>query len=424
MKDKKWGTFGTTLEEVIRLSKENKKGTQTNGKENKTPGKYIEVYEVHGMFPDCWITEEDYNEETIKYTRQVHIICFYNTENTKEGITLYRGKLKTNPFHFRSDEIHGRALGYGGVEELTESQVWTNYDQIRIKALLDAASKVLYTTNDPAVANRNKTEDMDNGEIIVTAPGTSLQQINTTVPNMNVFENNLMRWTDHANRTGGATDALMGNNPTSGTPFKSQELITNESMGLHEHRMGKYAVFIEEIYRDIIIPQLAKDLTAGDTFLSELDLDELQYVVDSVVKNKLEEMKVNYVLSNGGEAPTPEQEAIFEKQVRDLFKKNGNKFFIEIVKDELSKAKLNVKVNIKGKQKDMVRMVDKLTNIFRFAFANPDGFIKTLQIPGMASSFNELLEYSGMSPVDFTGIDQMQTQPQPAQAIPQGALQG
>jgi hypothetical protein len=63
-------------------------------------------------------------------------------------------------------------------------------------------------------------------------------------------------------------------------------------------------------------------------------------------------------------------------------------------------------------------MVERMTNIFRFAFSNPDGFIKVLQIPGMAKTFNEMLEFSGMSPADFTGIDKMQTE-QPTQPATQ-----
>ena len=60
-------------------------------------------------------------------------------------------------------------------------------------------------------------------------------------------------------------------------------------------------------------------------------------------------------------------------------------------------------------------MVDKITNIFRFAFSNPQGFAQVMQIPGMAKSFNEILEFSGLSPADFTGIDKIAAQP-PQQA--------
>lgn len=421
MADAGWGKFGTTLEEVIRLADFNKDNPQTRSDEKvKTPGKYIEVYEIHGMFPKEWLKSDDpASTDASKFTRQVHIITFYEkSDGEKEGQTLFRGKLTESAFKFRADKIFGRALGYGGVEELTEAQVWTTYDQIRIKGLLDAAAKTVLKSNDPGVAARHPSglKNLENLEIVQldpSIPGAMLEQLNTQPTNLAVFENNIDKWEIYAMKTGGATEALMGDNPTSGTPFKLQDALIQQSLGIHEYRMGKYAVFIEEIYRDWIIPQIAKDLSKGHTFLAELDLDELQYVTEAMITGQVNNVIKEKILS--GEMIDPAEIDAYKTQLQDEFKKKGNKHFVEILKGEFSKSKLNIRINIKGKQKDMVRMVDKLTNIFRFAFANPQGFIQTLQIPGMAKSFNELLEYSGMNPVDFTGIDKIAEQQNQAQ---------
>ncbi len=82
-----------------------------------------------------------------------------------------------------------------------------------------------------------------------------------------------------------------------------------------------------------------------------------------------------------------------------------------------------------GKSKNLASMTDKIVNIFRFAFSNPAGFAQTMQIPGMAKSFNQILEFSGLSPVDFTGIDKLaiaqpapQAQPSPMQPDMQGQM--
>lgn len=418
-----WGNFGTTLEDVVRMSHNSKLGTQTLGIKAKTPGKYIEVYEIHGMFPKSWLNpDEDYEEDDdVTYTRQVHIICFYQTDdNSKKGICLYRGKLAESPFLFRADEIFGRGLGYGGVEELTEAQVWTTYDQIRIKGFLDAASKILLKTTDATLAGRHPTglKDLDNLSIVDIAPNADISQINTQPMNMAMFENNLAKWEEHATVTSGATEAVMGETPSSGVPLGIQQIAVAQSLGLHEHRMGKFAKFIEEVERAIILPRIAEEITKGSTFLSELNLDELKMVSKNIIICQWNDYAKEKIL-NGGTFDDGEQEAFMAKAQKE-FSDKGNKHFIEIVKDEFSKAKLNIRINIKGKQKDMVRATERLTNIFRFASANPDGFIRTLQIPGMAKSFNEMLEFSGMTPADFTGIENMPTT-QPTPQAPQPA---
>lgn len=417
MESRGWGKFGTTLQEVIYLASNEK--TTNNLEENKTPSKYIEVYEVHGMFPSEWEKGESVVDwKKVKYTRQVHMVCFYGGNNKSNGITLFRGSLDKSPFHFRADKIYNRALGYGGVEELTEAQVWTTYDRLRVKELLDSASKVIIRTTDPMVATKhpNGLKGLDTLSIVEHTSGTTFEQMPLNATNLNLFENDISRLEEYAAKVGGATEALFGQNPTAGTPFKLQELVTDQSMGLHEFRMGKFATFIGELYDEVSIPNMMKDIANGKTFLTELDLDDLKYVADRLAVAKWNEYAKEKVL-NGGDFQEGEQEA-FISDFKTRFTQEGNSKFIEIMKGEFNKKPVRVKINIKGKQKDMARMVERMTNIFRFAFSNPDGFIKVLQIPGMAKTFNEMLEFSGMSPADFTGIDKMQTE-QPTQPATQ-----
>ena len=71
------------------------------------------------------------------------------------------------------------------------------------------------------------------------------------------------------------------------------------------------------------------------------------------------------------------------------------------MKDELKDIPVDVYVNIKGKQRNMAQNADKLTNLLRTVLQNPQGFA---QIPGIAKVFNQLLEDSGLSAIDFAPI--------------------
>lgn len=405
------------IDEVITLAENYKQDdTYTQGKQTKTPGKYIEVYEIHGMFPETWLNDEneEYDDET-KLTRQLHICTFYQSkEFSKNGITLYKGKEKELPYKLiLRDKIYGRGLGFGGAEELFEPQVWVNYDIIRIKGVLDAASKVIYQTADVAFANRNKTMNLDNGEILIVEEGKNIAQINTQPVNVMVFENSITEWKNHARQMGSAQEAIMGDQPPAGTPFKSVEYQAIEGHSIHEYRKGKLATFLDEIYRDWIIPYISKEITKGQEFLAELDLEELQSVADAIVINESNKMVKEAILN--GEEIIPEQVEMHKQMVRESFMKGGNKKFIEIVEGEFKNAPIDVYINIAGKQKNLAGITDKLTNVWRSIIANP----QILQIPAMAKLFNSIIENSGLDPIDFSGF----TIPQMPQQMPQTQTQ-
>lgn len=407
------------IDDVIVLSrKENDTKTQDERtkKKSKTPGKYIEVYEVHGVFPRYWLNEQDetgnyyYQEDSdeMEYIRQVHIITFYQAEDkTMKGITLFKGEERELPYKLLlRDEIFGRALGLGGVEELFQAQVWINYDEIHKKNMLDAASKVIFQTADPAFANRNKIQNMENLEIVVTEPNMPIQQIPNVPGNLPLFENSTKEWEQHARQMGAATESILGESPSAGTPFKLQELVTAEAHSLHEYRKGKIAVFLDEVYQDWIIPRIAKEITKEQEFIAELDLEELQYVADNLVTCEKNHMVKEMILN--GEVITPEVVELHGEMVREQFMKGGNKKFIQILEGEMKDAPLAVKLNIAGKQKNLSGVVDKLVNVFRTIVANP----AVLQSPPMAKLFNQIIESSGLSPIDFYGF----TVPAPQQA--------
>ena len=414
-----WGdeSKGATisLEDLIALSQEEKKDpTNSKTQATKTPGRYIEVYEVHGNLPKRF-ADPEYTGEA--YETRLYIVAFYQEKNKKNrtGVVLYTAPEKELPFKLiKRDPIYGRALGMGGAEELFEAQVWTNYDMIRMQDMLDAASKTILKSTDPAVSAKNKIRDMDNLDIIDLAQGTDLSQVDTFPRNARLFEASIMKWEEHAQQIGGATEAVLGDSPSAGTPFKLQQQVIAQGLGLHVYRRGQYAKHLEEVHNDWIIPFIEKEITKGMTFLSELSLEEMQYVTEALVTNMANQRVIDMVIA--GEEVNNDIISEFKNLVRSEFKKKGNKHFIEILKGEFEDTKLKVKVSIAGKSKDLGKYVDSVVNVFRQIIANP----AVLQIPAIARIFNDILEASNLDPADFTGI----TKEQLASAQPQNGTPG
>lgn len=403
-----------SIDDLILMSENYIVQDRQDGVQNLTPGGYIEIYEVHGVLPKHFLT--DSRDDTGEYERQFQIIAFYKDQKgMKQGVTLFKKRETKNRIKaIERDKVFGRACGYGGIEELFEPQVWTNYGEIRKKDLLDSASKTILKAIGASLRSRypNGLKDMDNLQIIELNEGEDVGQIDTTPRSIGLFNESINEWQNYAQQMGSATDPLLGEEAPSGTPFRSQERQVMEGKGIHNYRKGKYAKWLEEVYRDWIIPHIVEKITQGTKFLSELSVDEMRFVGKKMAENEAAKMVRERILN--GQDVTPEMEQQFKDEVMRKFVEGGNKKFIEILKGEFNKKPVRVKINVAGKQKDISLMADKLTNIFRQIIANPQGFQQAMQIPEVAKTFNDILEYSGLSPAyyAFTTSPQIQ-QPQP-----------
>lgn len=401
MASRHWGdpAYGATItiEEAIVLAKSSKKPSN-NSKENKTPGKNVECYEVHGVMPESWLKK---NGSPDKYVRQMHILLYYYDEKgQKHGLTLYAGREQEGLFKvFLRDKIEGRALGWGGVEELFDPQVWANYNEIVMKGMLDAASKVIIKTNDTTMKARHPRglKDLDNLDVIEVEEGKDAGVMDTTPRSFALFEKKVNEWEQVGRTIGAANEAVLGESPASGTPFKLQALVTTQGLGLHEFRRGKYAAWMgNEVYTDWIIPRLAQSMLAGRKFLEDLSLAELQKVADDLAECQINDIKKEKILS-GQEIVNSDIERV-RREIKARFMRKGSKHFIELLKGEFSESPIGVRVAVAGKQKDLDKVTDKIVNIIRQIIATP----AILDDPRMARLFNEIIELSGLSPIDFS----------------------
>lgn len=402
-----------SIEQAITLASETYTNAIAGDQTVKTPSKYIEVYELRGYLPKKWI---DDTADLYEYTYQTHIVCYYTSNNADVGISLYKGldaPMSDNFKILKIDRIRskGRACGRSIVESLFEPQLWANYSGIKIKNLLDSAV-TLFQTESEELRNQ-KLSDLKDNTILVHETGKPVTRVDGSLQNLTAFQNYQISQENNARIIGSASDAQLGTNPTSGTPFALQSLVVQQGQGIHEYRQGKIATFFADIvYPSWIIPELMEYINTGVKFSETLTLEETKEVVDMMLNNEVSQTITEQVLKTGV-VPTSDELDIIQETIReDMMKKIGSRGFFEIVKDELKDIPVDVMINIKGKQKYMAQHADKLTNIIREITRNPMVF---KQIPGLAKVYNELLENSGMSAIDFSTITT------DAQEMPQAA---
>lgn len=405
MEEKRGVWNSEAIDEAITLAQSEKaNGNDRGGMKAKTPGKYVEVYELHGMFQDSWF-EEGGDEK--KYTKQIHIVTFYtNSDGTKAGLTFFKTRSNKEIFKFyrrggKSMTIHGRALNKGGIEELFEPQMWVNYSMIQLKDMLDVASLMLLKTTDPQIAGQNNIKDLSPGEIIKMQEGASLDQLNFQVVNETSFYNSITKWEGLARATGSASESSLAVTPTSGTPFALEQLKTANGLQEHDYQRNKVADFIGEVYRDWVLDILSKEMRKGYKWLDELSVDELRATVENVVTNETnDKIKENMLKGN---LMTAEQIDQYKALVKEMHMSKSTKF-LELLADELQDIPMDIKINVAGRQKDLSKMTDKLTNIFREVIVNP----QVLQDDNAKKVFNEIMEYSGLNPMNFASTQKQQ----------------
>jgi hypothetical protein len=405
----KW--FDDKIEEAIIMAQAEK--TISIASDNKvfTPGKYIETYELRGNMPESWIKE---GGDMNKYVPQIHIVCFYTSQDgNKNGITLYKGKDKKITDNFKALKIDrirskGRACGRSIVETLFEPQVWANYDAIKIKQILDSAFNLVIT--DSEELGNQKLSELKANTILKQNKGDNTQIITSNLNNITAFQNHQIKLEGDARLLGSASEPQLGLNPVSGTPLGTTQTVVQQGQGIHEYRQGKIATFFSDVlYPEWILKWLVDDLNTGIKFSEEMSLDEMQEIYTQIAENEGNKQSSELMLQ--GKIVTPEMKDEIIKIEKEKWMKGGTRGFFETVKDELKDIPVDVFVNIKGKQRYMAQNADKLSNMIRDIIVNAD---RIKQIPGITKAYNQLLEESGMSAIDFSFIDTPATE-QPTQ---------
>lgn len=399
----KWNS--NEIDRAILMSRASKTSDAADGEEVKTPGKYIEVYELHGNFPESWLGAERLGadwQDTGKYTPQVHIITFFVSPTdgkSKVGITLFKGKEPKPIFKaLKRDPIYGRACGRGGIEELFHPQIWANYSMLQIKNMLEATSKVILTTNKKKILALNNFSNVKNGQLIDLGDDGRLDQLQLQPINKAAFDGFTDKWEQVGRGIGSASDPQLGINPTSGTPLGTTEIVTSQGIGIHEYRQGKIAEFWQEIYKDWVLPHLQKEINKGHKWLDKLSLSELQEVARRISTNESNKRIKKAILS--GKLVSKEEQDLMKETISQAVMEMGENRFIEILQDEFSDLPMDIEVNIANKDKNMTETVAKLNSLFRTLFT-PGAIDVVKQNEGLADLINEILESVNLSPVNF-----------------------
>ena len=397
------------IDEAIEAAEKARKAQIADGsaKQNKTPGAYVEVFEVHGVLPTCFLAgksgyADDYGSED-EYERQMHVVVLDGTDKDKvEGVTLYAGVEDEDPYKYLSyEEVDGRGLGKGVVESLFEAQVWTNYSEKQKKDMLDLASKIIFQTTDGNIAAKNVLTDMENGQIVTTARDTTLGRVDNSASSFAQFQALAADWDKQAERVSSTYGAITGETMPSGTPFRQVALLNQEAGSLFEYRREEAGIFVREIFLDWVLPFLVKQLKKDKDLTATLEPEELEIVSEAVANQEADKFAKERIL--GGQSVTPEEKQAVYGAVKDAsmqLRRRSFKGFDKLFSDWMG----TVDVITTGEQKNKAAMLETMNNIIGLIVKMqlPDGRNLAMEDGPLRTLTLQLMEMAGASPLLLT----------------------
>lgn len=377
---------------------------------------YIKLYEVHGNLPLSYITGKEEDEET--FMQQMHVITFLaSKERGKyDDYCLYSGKEEKDPYMLTAllPEIDGSIGLNGSVKNLFEAQWMQNHTVKLIKDQLDLASKLIFQTADPNFVGRNVLTEIENGDVLIHGVNLPLSQVSNNSHDITSLQNFQSQWKVLSSEINGISEAMLGQNPPSGTAWRQTQALLNESHSLFEIMTENKGLAIEDMMRKYILPHIKKKLKNQKELVATLEANDIKTIDSIYIKNKATKIvkeKIKEMIKSG-EVPTKEEQdamiAESSNEIKDELSIGGNvrtfkpsEIDSTTWEDIFKDFEWDIKMNITGEASNDNDMVTTLISVLQTIGTNP----QALKDPAFALVFNKILGLTGA--VNQVELDQV-----------------
>lgn len=375
----------------------------------KGSSKRVPVYEIRGEFSQA--TFKDANNE--KYTTddekefsyQLYYVAGNPVESGKQEdfdtfVTLYCEDDTERVYKYLARKPKaGRSFGVGVMEEGEEAQVWTNDAVLKQARAMEYTTKVIGQTASKKLKGRNLLTETDDGTILETEENKPITALNL-LPSGGLQQYNALitQWYDQLQKTTSAYAAQRGDTPPSGTPFRLQATVLQQSSSVFKTLQQELGIFITEIIEDWVMPYLATKLNREHILAYDFSPEELKEIDNKFTARNANQRAIDAILS--GKLVSQEEYDGWIENYDTFIKQTKSQRFIQIPKDFYKNLKVKVTVNITGEQRNKAATLESLNNILITYASNPN-----LSTDPVASQLlTKIIELSGagISPINIT----------------------
>lgn len=390
---------------------------KAHSKANRGKPAKVEIKELTGeislsMHPDYEDTEEN--------SRKFVTMCFYIAcVGKKKWICHYEeiDSIEDKYQYLAWDEVPGRALGRGVVEDGFESQIWVNDSMIAMKNAMELAGKVVLATTSKKVSG-NAITGINSGHIFELEDNKTITSLNLAPSAMPQFERIIDLWNVQYDRAASTFNANTGEQTPSGTPYAQTALLNQVANLPFEYQREVWGIWLTKILNDWILPFVKKRILKKHYLVSEFSEEELAVIDESVADYEARKILKESLLAGkplSGTDYTQAKDAI-KKTLQSL----GTKREIEIPQGYLD-VEGKITANITGELKNKQAILASLDNVLGKIIStfNPNtGEYQALTDPTLSKLFGTIVEMSGI-PLSFAQLKTKAVQGADLSAIPE-----
>mgnify|MGYP001606826219 CR=1 FL=1 len=296
-----------------------------------------------------------------------------------------------NPYReLKWEDVPGRALGRGTVEEQFESQIAVNENEYLFRLGLQWTSKHLFQSRDIQTA-RNLLSEALNGDVLVG--NADINPILMEERNLSSFQYADNKWQNHSQGQTFSQDIMRGDRPPSGTPLGTSVLQSQMAGGYYDLKRQDAGIFLKGIIEDWVLPEFKKSKgQEHKVHLMKLlgDDNPSQKFFDIVLSQEVNKRVLNF-LERNKTLDSNELELVRTITAEGMKGKN-----LEIPAGFYD-FKYSIDVVITGEQVDLAQRATALQTAFQVIGSNPT----VLRDPVVRRTYFKLLELTGVNPMEL-----------------------
>lgn len=378
---------------------------------NTGSSKRVPVYEIRGEFSKAAYKDAMGEKYTGKDEKEFSYQLYYIAGNPVDSgkidttltpyITLYCEDDTEEVYKYLARKPKaGRSFGVGVMEEGEEAQVYTNDAVLKQHRAMEYTTKVIGQSASKKLKGRNLLTETDDGTILETEENKPITALNL-LPSGGLQQYNALitQWYDQLQKTTSAYSAQRGDTPPSGTPFRLQATVLQQSNNVFKTLQQEMGIFITEIIEDWIMPYLATKLNKEHILAYDFSPEELKEIDNKFTAKEANKRAIEQILS--GKMVTQEEYDGWIEGYDEFIKQTKSQRFIQIPKDFYKNLKAKVTVNITGEQRNKAATLESLNNVLITYASNPN----LANDPVASQLLMKIIELSGagISPINIVG---------------------
>jgi hypothetical protein len=380
-------------------------------------GKRVPVYELRGKFSQATYKQVESEKDNVPYkatakdkrtyTNQLYYVAGDPVENARQPFNvdtltvLYCEDNTEEVYKYKTRKRRaGRAFGVGVYEEGEEAQVWTNDTVLKQFRAMEYTTKVIMQTASKKLKGRNVLTEMDDGTTLEHEDDKPVTRVELLPSGgLQQYQNLITQWNTQLEKATSSYAAQRGETPPSGTPYRLQQVVLNQSESVFINLLEDMGIFVGEIFNDWIMPYLASRMNREHILAYEFSAEELKEIDKNFSIKNANDKAAELMLQ--GKIVTQEQYDAFLQSAESFIKSTKGQRFIQIPKNFYKNLKAKVTINITGEQKNKAAILESLNSVMTVYMNAKKAGLDLSKDPVFSLLLNSVIEISGsgISPV-------------------------